>query len=263
MESYLLEVLVCIAGSRREDEKRPSCSEVPCRVCFAFTFPQWFTPLLKGNNSWCIILLKYQRGFILTPVLTSPSYCLLVSRDDYDDLAAAKERGQQQKHRLIIIDCFCLHCFIAVITGPDRGGGSEGSDFLTRRLLKLRIRIASPFYRRPVTPQEPPLTPPNIPDVLVFPAAVVVCCQTWPTPCMFHRTHPCRVSVLRAPLAHQSQLQMAMQGVECGNWGPPRQMGSGFLSFQMFVSEQWYGFMLMSFKRHLQRNQTARLGFAA
>lgn len=99
--------------------------------------------------------------------------------------------------------------------------------------------------------------------ISAFLAAVVVCCQTWPTPCMFHRTHPCHVCFLRglsAPVTASDGGCWRHAGVECGNWGPPRQMGLAFCP-QMFVSEQWYGFMLMSFKRHLQWNQTARLWF--
>lgn len=78
-----------------------------------------------------------------------------------------------------------------------------------------------------------------------FLTAVVVCCQTWPTPCMFHQTHPCGVCFLwglRAPVTVLDGGCWRHAGVECGSWGRPRQMSLAF-GHTMFVSERWYGFL--------------------
>lgn len=90
-----------------------------------------------------------------------------------------------------------------------------------------------------------------------FLAAVVVCCQTWLTPC-FHWTHPCGVCFLwgfRAPVEVLDGGCWRLAGVECGSWGRPRQMGLAF-GRNVFVSERWFGFLPCLYR--LVFNQTGK-----
>lgn len=75
--------------------------------------------------------------------------------------------------------------------------------------------------------------------------AAVVCCQTWPTLCMFHRTLPCGVCFLwgfGAPVTLLDGGCRRHAGVECGSRGRPGQMGLAF-GHKRSVSERWYGFL--------------------
>lgn len=81
--------------------------------------------------------------------------------------------------------------------------------------------------------------------VFLFLTAVVVCCQSWPALCVFHRTLPCGVCFLRgfgAPVAVLDGGCRRHAGVECGSRGRRRQMGLAF-GHKRSVSDQWYGFL--------------------